>query len=472
VRPVIVLAVVAAMLTACGAPSRGAGSRSPGSTTTAPPGASPSSSSPGAAPPAAGPAAWPEFGGGPSRTGLDAGAPPLRVLTPAWVSPTLDGAVYAQPLVAGATVVVATENDTVYALSSATGAVRWKHHLATPVAGGKLPCGDINPSGITGTPALDPATGTLWVTTFSSPAHHTLWGLDVATGSVRSSRPVDPPGADPRAEQQRAALTLDAGRVYVSYGGLFGDCSDYHGWVVGVPEAGAGPAVTFETPTQREGGIWAPGGPVVGDGGSLYVATGNGTPATSVDDANSVLRLSTSLTVESRFTPSDYAALSASDSDEGSTSPALLPGGVVFQVGKDGTGYLLDAARLGGTGGQLGSIRACSGGFGGDAVDGDEVVFSCFDSLTAVRVAAGAGGHRSMSVAWRVGGIQPGPPVIAGGVAWAVNRSGALDGYSLASGVRKASAPLTSTGGFPTLAAAGGDLYVPARDRVTAFSGV
>src|SRR5579875_1571073 len=264
--------LAAAGLAACGAraPVGPASSSTKGSPTTASPTTAP----------AAPAAAWPEFGGGPSRSGLDAGAPAAGPLTRSWVSPVLDGAVYAQPLVVGATVVVATEDDTVYALDAATGSVRWARHLGTPVPGADLPCGDINPSGITGTPAVDTATGTVWVVTFSTPAHHTLWGISLASGTVLSRRAADPPGADPSAQQQRAAIAIDQGRVYVSYGGLFGDCSQYHGWVVGEPESGVGGAVTFETPTQREGGIWAPPGPVATTDGALLVATGNGSPAT------------------------------------------------------------------------------------------------------------------------------------------------------------------------------------------------
>jgi outer membrane protein assembly factor BamB len=445
------------------------GSSSTGSSTTG----SSTGSSTTLAPPAP-PAAWPEYGGGPTRSGLDANAPATGgALTRSWVSPVLDGAVYTQPLVVGSTVVVATENDTVYALDASSGAVRWSRHLGTPVPGSDLPCGDINPSGITGTPAVDTTTGTVWAVTFSTPAHHTLWGLSLRTGAVVSSRPVDPPGADPSAQQQRSALSIYRGRVYVSYGGLFGDCSSYHGWVVGEPESGTGSMVSFETPTQREGGIWAPPGPVVAGDGSLLVTTGNGSPATSVDDANSVLKLSPTLTLQSRFTPSDFAALSDGDLDEGSTSPALLPGGLVFQIGKDGVGYLLDGAHLGGVGGQIASVKACSGGFGGDAVDGDTVVFSCFDSLTAVRVVPASGsGRPSLAVAWSATGIQPGPPVIAGGVVWTVNRSGGLDGYSLTDGTPRAHQAVTEVGSFPALAAVGSHLVVSSADRVIAFSGV
>lgn len=415
---------------------------------------------------------WATFNGDRSRSGLDVGAPPAGRLQRRWSSPRLDGAVYAQPLVVGSEVLVATENDTVYALAAATGAVVWSRHLGTPMPGASLPCGDISPSGITGTPVADVGTGTLWVVTFSEPGRHTLWALDLASGAVKSSTPADPPGSDPLAQQQRAALALAGGRVYVSYGGLFGDCSRYHGWVMGFPTSGKTPTVSFETPTSREGGIWAPPGPAVASDGSLYVATGNGSPAQSVDDSDSVLRLSPQLSVDSRFTPSDFATLSANDQDLGSTSPALLAGGLVFQVGKSGVGYLLDAAKLGGVGGQLASARVCSGAIGGDAVEAGKVFVSCFGSLVAVTVTPrGAASRPALEVAWRAGGIRPGPPVIAGGVVWTVERGGALAGYDESTGALRYRVSLSAAGSFPTLAAVGGNLYVPSGDGVTAFGG-
>ena len=216
--------------------------------------------------------------------------------------------------------------------------------------------------------------------------------------------------------------------------------------------------------------IWAPPGPVIGADGSVYVATGNGTPVDAVDDSDSVVRLSPALEVEGTFTPSDFAALSAGDTDLGSTSPALLPGGLVFQIGKAGVGYVLSGAHLGGVGGQLASAQVCGGGFGGDAVDGDSVVMSCFDGLFAVRVSPGKSGSQpGLKVAWREAGIRPGPPIIAGGRVWAVDRSGALVGYDETTGARRARFPVTVVGSFPSLAAATGRLYVPAGDRLDVF---
>lgn len=130
----------------------------------------------------------------------------------------LDGDVYGQPLVYGSNVYVATENDTVYALSAATGQVVWSRHLATPVPSTDLPCGDIDPSvGITGTPVIDPAPGAIYVvadTLNGSTIQHQLFGLNLSDGSPTAGLPigVDPAGSIAKNQLQRAALALDAGR--------------------------------------------------------------------------------------------------------------------------------------------------------------------------------------------------------------------------------------------------------------------
>src|SRR2546429_218052 len=78
----------------------------------------------------------------------------------------------------------------------------------------------------------DARRGVVYAVAFLAPARHELAALDLASGRVRWRRAIDPPGADPKVHQQRGALALANGRVYVSFGGLFGDCGNYHGWVV------------------------------------------------------------------------------------------------------------------------------------------------------------------------------------------------------------------------------------------------
>ena len=82
----------------------------------------------------------------------------------AWTSAALDGEIYGEPLVWAGRVYVATENNTVYALSAATGKVAWSAPSGHPGPVGSLPCGDITPTvGITGTPVIDPARSEIFV---------------------------------------------------------------------------------------------------------------------------------------------------------------------------------------------------------------------------------------------------------------------------------------------------------------------
>ena len=416
---------------------------------------------------------WPTYDRTADRSGVSVSSPAAGSVRSSWTV-SVDGPVYAQPLIVGSEVIIATENDTVYALDASTGAVRWSRHLASPVPSG-LPCGNIDPSGITGTPVADVAAGRLWFVTFTSqPTYqHTLWELNLATGQTVAQRPIDLSGSDPKAQQQRGALTLLGSRVYVPFGGLYGDCSDYKGRVVGAPTSGSGPLVSFTTANQRQAGIWAPAGESVRDN-SLYAATGNGMPFDQIDDSDSVLRLSPSLQVEDRFTPSNFESLSAGDQDLGSTAPALLPDGLVFQVGKQGIGYVLNGSHLGGTGGELTSANVCEGGFGGDAVDGSTVVFSCYQSLRAIQITPGAhGAAPSLRVLWTVTGKNPGPPIIAGGVVWDLSGKGALAGYRLSDGrsVFTAQTPAPDTD-FPSLSASGTRLVVPEGTKVVSYLGI
>jgi outer membrane protein assembly factor BamB len=446
------------------------------STTTAPPAATtrPATTAPPATttattrpqPPAA---SWPQFGQGSARTGASAAGPNPSGAHLRWRA-GLDGPVYAEPLVTGGLVVAATENDTVYGLRPADGGVAWQQHLGGPIAGSSLPCGDIDPSGITGTPAVDPATSTLYVVAFVQPSRHDLIALDLASGRVRWRRAIDPPGLSADVEQQRGALTVANGRVYVPFGGLYGDCGNYKGAVVASALDGSGPVQAWIAPAAREAGIWAPGGAAVDGSGNLFVATGNGSsvdPA-AYDGGNSVFRLTPDLRAGDSFAPANWAALSASDTDLGSIGPVLVSNNDVFIAGKDGTGYLLNSRHLGGIGGQLFAAPACAGGgaFGGAAWAAPMVVLDCNTGPIGVQV----DGPAHFRVAWSAAGGIGGAPSVAAGVAWVVERSGHLVALDLASGAVRANLALGGQAqGFPSAALTPDMVIAPAGAAVAAF---
>ena len=392
----------------------------------------------------------------------------FRSLRRHWSSATLDGAVYGQPLIDGAAVIAATEADTVYAFAAASGQMQWRTNLGTPVRGSDLPCGDIDPSGITSTPVIDPAARSIWVVAFLQPAHHELVALDLATGAVRSRRTIDPPGSDPRVEQQRGALLLAGGTVYVPFGGLFGDCGNYHGWVVGARRDGTDGLLSWQVPSGREGGIWAPGGAVADAAGDLLATTGNSDSATTFDDGNAVVRLSAGLQLLDWFAPPDWATLNAHDADLGSVSPALVGPGQseVFQIGKTGTGYLLAAANLGHVGNAPFSARVCGAAFGATAHAEPVVYIPCTDGLRAVTLGPGL----SFRVDWAGPGADPGPPILAGGAVWYLDiGSGELVGLDPATGKARFRLAAGAVVHFASPAAGGGLIVVAAAGRIQAF---
>jgi outer membrane protein assembly factor BamB len=235
---------------------------------------------------------WPTYHGDLSRSGFVPDISPYNSAHLSWRSVTLDGDVYAEPLIVGNNALIATENDSMYDLDASTGHVIWRRHFGTPVNGSALPCGDINPSGITRTPVVDVGTGIVYVVAFLSRPHHILFAVDLSTGKIRSSTVVDAPGMNPMLEQQRAALAFLAGFVYVAYGGLAGDCGSYHGWVVAVKAQNNGQLsnmLSYQVPSVREAGIWAPSGPTVDASGELFVTTGNSGSTGAFDFGNSVI---------------------------------------------------------------------------------------------------------------------------------------------------------------------------------------
>jgi hypothetical protein len=303
---------------------------------------------------------------------------------------TVDGQVYAQPLVIGDEVVVTTENAKAYGLDKETGAIRWTRAFGTPFAAASIGCGDLTPNlGSTSTPVFDPSSNTVYLTTKLADgpdAQHPHWYLqavDATTGADRPGFPVtiqgtpqNTPGIPFQAftAMQRPGLLLLDGVVYMGFGAHC-DIEPYRGYVVGVSttahamttmwsdEAGSG------ADESSEAGIWQSGGGLVSDGpGRIYLTTGNGispppspghTPPQTL--AESVIRLAVngdgSLAPQDFFAPADAPTLDQNDTDLGSGGPVALPSAyfgsathpnLMVQVGKDGRVFLLDRDDLGG----------------------------------------------------------------------------------------------------------------------------
>ena len=431
------------------------------------------------------------------------------------------GPIYAQPLYwrfpgrARALLLVATEQNLVYAFDAQTGATTWKASLGPPASRSSLPCGDIDPLGITGTPVIDERSQAMYLDamvtgTSGGAPKHLIFALSLKDGSVLSGWPIDVEVAlkasgkifNSVVQNQRGALTIVGGTVYVPYGGHFGDCGDYRGWVVAV-SLSAPHAVRSWSTRARGGGVWATGG-LSADSRGIYVATGNTIGAHAWSDGEAVIRLGLDLTFSGKprdfFAPADWQQLDAKDADLGGTNPLLvsLPGAtpseLLLALGKDGNAYLLDRQNLGGIGGSIlikqvssDAIRTAPAYFSsvGEAFvafagRGIDCPATTRGDLTVLRIAAGS--PPNLSVAWCAEERGRGSPMItttdgkANPIVWAVG----AEGDNRLHGFRGDTGALIFSGGgnaeamgrvrrFQTLIAAGGRLYVAADQRIYAF---
>ena len=416
---------------------------------------------------------WTQYGG----NGASGSMAAVNTTSPAWTSPALDGEIYGQPLVSSGRVYVATEDDTVYALSAATGAVVWSTPVGRPVPSADLPCGDIAPTaGITGTPVIDQSRGEIFVVAdelVNGRPAHMFTGLSTASGKVEVTQDVDPAGADPAALLQRTGLAVDDGRVVFGMGGNDGDCASYRGRLIAVPEQG-GPPDMFTVdaaPDESQGAIWMGGAaPVVDSSGDVWVSTGNGSVNSyshAYDDSDSILRLSPSLKLVQFFAPATWAADNSRDLDM-SVAPALLPDGQVILTGKSRIVYLLNQADLGGIGGQQAALgSACNQDIdGGVAVQGTTVYLPCTSGIVAVRAVKSPA---ALHLLWS-SGTGGGPPIVAAGLVWTIGQNGTLYGLDPATGaVRQQASIGVPANHFASPSAADGLLLAASADQVVAF---
>jgi polyvinyl alcohol dehydrogenase (cytochrome) len=426
----------------------------------------------------AGGPSWTVYHDGPAGRGVADGVGSVDTTTRAWTSPTLNGQLYGEPLVFGDRVYVATENDTVYALSAATGAVVWSTQLGTTVpAGTHLLCSNIIPNvGITGTPVIDPARHEIFVVADelkNGSPHHMLTGLNTATGQVELSEEADPPGQAPKNLLQRTGLTIDDGHVYFGYGGNAEMCGFYRGRVASVPESGGAPHF-FTVDAGRgdnHGAVWMGGAaPAVSPNGDLWVATGNG-PLTSqkhpYDDSDGVLELSPSLHLVQYFAPANWLINNSDDLDM-TIEPVLLPDGQVILTGKNTIVFLLNGKHLGGIGhqqAQLGPV--CTTNIDGGTADvGMTVFLPCLGSILAIKADRSP---PALHLLWN-SGVGGGPPIVAGGLVWTIAQNGKLYGLDPATGkVRQETSIGAPANHFPTPGIGAGLLLAPSAQNVIAF---
>lgn len=430
---------------------------------------------------------------------------------------TLSGHVYAQPLFwkpsgsPDGAVIAATESNRVYAVDGKTGAQIWMTQLAPEAHLSQLPCGDIDPIGVTGTPVIDPKAGVLYLdalTKKGTGVRHLVYALSLSDGKVLSNWPIDVEAVlktkgitfSSATQGERSALLLFGGNLYVNYGGNFGDCGSYNGTVIQVDPATA--SITAHWATRANGGgIWAQGG-IAGDGKDLFVTTGNTFNATTWMDGEAIIRLKPGLkhTTNSKdyFAPTNWQDLDNTDLDLGGTEALPIdiavtgssPAKRVLALGKDGNAYLVDRTNLGGIGGQLaevsvstGQIRTAPAVYSTSA--GTMVAFNDPGSNTCsgpsiTMLSLAASGNNQISEAWCQSFNGGGAPIItttdgtSNPIVWVVGAEGddVLHGYDATNGsvLYTGSQPLVGLHHFQTIVAANRHFYIGADNTVYAFT--
>ncbi len=437
-------------------------------------------------------------------------------------APRFSGNLYAQPLywrppsAAAGRLLVVTEDDTVAAIDAGSGKTIWTRSLGYPVPLSALDCGDIDPLGITGTPVIDAPSQTVYLDAMvaeTSGPHHLIFALSLTDGATLAGWPVDVGAAlaghgarfNAPDQNQRGALAILDGRVFIPYGGHFGDCGDYHGWVVGIDQRHPGNIVAWST-IAAKGGIWAPGG-IATDGDRVFFATGNTYGARRWGDGEAVFRLQPDLARRDRtadfFAAANWRALDAEDDDLGGSNPLPLdiPAGqsvqrLVLALGKDADAYLLNRDNLGGIGGQFlvkpvstGRIRTAPAAYPAD--DGVMVAFQgqgadcpeprSDDALTVLKIRAGV--PPTLATAWCGAFRGAGAPIVtttdgrSNPIVWILGAEGdnRLHGFrgdtgEVLFGGGGSGERMTGLRHFATFIATRDRLYVGADGRLYAFS--
>jgi hypothetical protein len=430
------------------------------------------------------------------------------------------GAVFAQPLYVDNgpggrdLVIVATEADTVDAFDASSGQQVWTRGLGTPEPLAYMPCGNIDPLGITSTPVIDFASRTMFVGAMTTPDNgptkqYEIYALSIDDGSIRPGWPIDMASTitggsttfTPSVQSQRAALAIVNGILYVPFGGLAGDCGDYRGWVVAIPLSNPKALQAWST-AGKGGGIWGPSG-VASDGTNIYVTTGNTIGATAWVGGEAVFKFPASMpltTTPAYWAPPNWLALDGYDLDMSGAGPIVFdlagatPSHLVLAFGKGNTAYLQDANNLGGiVDTPMKQFAAATVVIGAHTIyttskatylafrGGGEVCTTgnTGTDLSTLKLVPGAPPHFGPS--WCTATTGTGSPIVtttdgaSEAIVWAVGAEGndllqGFDGDTGASIFAGGSSPVLGVRRYTVPIAAKGRIFVAADDTIVAFT--
>jgi hypothetical protein len=355
---------------------------------------------------------------------------------------TIEGNVYAQPLYieggpGGRAIIIAvTESNNVYALDALDGSVIWQRNVGPPVSAGDLCNPKFDPVGVSGTPIVDLASRALFFDAMTTPdggqtVKHLILSLNVDTGDINSGWPVDVETASyngvnftAEIQQQRPALGIVGGILYVGYGSMRDGCA-YHGWLVGVPIDNPAGLTAWAAATAvgtHGGAIWGVGG-IASDGTNPFVTTGN-TAGTNGDwdGGEAVIRFQPgpifSGSTTDYWAPTNWLTLDTQDADLGGSGallvdvPGATPSHLVVALGKDRHAYLVNRDNLGGISAPVASAQVAT-----STILQAAATYRTKQS-TYVAFRANNDGNTALT-AFRI--VTANPPSIAGG--WNVDRS-------------------------------------------------
>lgn len=292
---------------------------------------------------------------------------------------TVDGEIYAQPLVVSGVAVpekgnrnvvyVATMNNSLYAFDAEApleSTPLWKVNFGSAVPIADVQCNGQSIStrvGILGTPVIDAANNRMFLVAHlklnSTTYRHRILVVDIRSGAILATKDIAATVGgiifNSRVQSQRPALLLEGDFLAIGFGS-FSQCGDYRGWTFLYNPNTLAITSAFLHAPAKGGGVEQSGqGPASDGNDGIHVVTGvgafdKGSPPSNFGE--SFLRINTGRTfpaITSFFTPFNVDTLNTNGINVGSTGPLVIPGATRVVGGTEaGLLHVLNSTGLGG----------------------------------------------------------------------------------------------------------------------------